>query len=526
MTIRSLTSILVTTLFVFALPVSGTAAHEHHHYKLIDIGTFGGPRNYFNTDDTLSPYLGASQDLNNAGALAGWADTSTSDPFAPNCFNGGCYVSHAFVWRNGHMKDLGVLPGGASSATTWISANGLIAGASQNGELDPQSSPPGFPQNRAVLWRDGKIVDLGTLQDEGGFQSGAEAVNSRGQVVGWTQNRVPDPYSMGASSNFYNFYQPIEYYQMRAFIWQDGVMQDLGTLGTGTDAFAMAINERGQVTGIAYTNSTPNEVVTDCNSQTAAPIPTVEPFLWENGTMIDLGSLGGVCGIPFWIDNSGQVVGESYPPSNQGSHAFLWRKDEGMEDLGTLGGLNSVAVMINESGSVVGGSDTPTGEPSPHAFLWNGSMHDLGALNGCASTAWGINARGQVVGNSGVGPGCPTQIGFLWEKGGPMVDLNSLLVPGPNPLVIAAIEINDQGEISVAGCPVGADLTCAFLLIPCDDNHPDIQGCDYSPMEVHTVAAGHVTEATSQKQLTPQGSSRIRALPMSRDRGFMPRTIH
>jgi len=197
-----------------------------------------------------------------------------------------------------------------------------------------------------------------------------------------------------------------------------------------------------------------------------------------------------------------------------------------MQDLGTLGGLNSVAVMINESGEVVGGSDTSTGEPQPHAFLWDGSMHDLGALNGCLSTAWGINAREQVVGNSGAGPDCSTQVGFLWEKGGPMVDLNLLLVPSSNPVVIAAIEINDQGEITAAGCPVGADLTCAFLLIPCDDNHPDIQGCDYSPMEVHTVVTGHATEATPQKQLTPQEISRIRALPMNRHRGFMPRTIH
>lgn len=69
-----------------------------------------------------------------------------------------------------------------ASATAWISANGLIAGASQNGETDPRDR--GFPQDCAVLWRDGNILDLGSLPG-GGYESGAQTVNRRGQVVGW-----------------------------------------------------------------------------------------------------------------------------------------------------------------------------------------------------------------------------------------------------------------------------------------------------------------------------------------------------
>ena len=53
-----------------------------------------------------------------------------------------------------------------SSQAFWISANGLIAGNSQLGQLDPLI--PGFLQTRAVLWKDGKIIDLGTL--EGGHE--------------------------------------------------------------------------------------------------------------------------------------------------------------------------------------------------------------------------------------------------------------------------------------------------------------------------------------------------------------------
>ena len=146
--------------------------------------------------------------------------------------------------RNG-KKDLGVLPGGASSDTTWIAENGLVSGDSQNGELDPLV--PGIPEIRAVLWRHGQIIDLGTL--EGGYESISTSVNSRAQVVGLATDGVADPNSMVGFG-----------YQTRAFLWQQGVMRDLGTLGSGTDAVAGLINERGQVLGWSYTDSNPSDI--------------------------------------------------------------------------------------------------------------------------------------------------------------------------------------------------------------------------------------------------------------------------
>jgi probable HAF family extracellular repeat protein len=267
---KKLMRVVTFAALAVSLPMAAQEEHaKHHHYKLVDLGTFGGPLNYINGDDLLVPYMEAAQSTNGAGTLIGWADTSTLDPYNPFCFNGDCYVSHAFEWHNGFKSDLGVLPGGQNSATSWISANGLIVGASQNGELDPLS--PGFPENHAVLWRDGNIIDLGTLP-EGGYESDAEAVNSRGQVVGWAFNTVPDPYSMGDWSPLYNYYEPTPpySYQNRAFLWENGVVRDLGTLGTGTDAYAVAINERGQVIGISYTSSTPNPIITACSSGGAA----------------------------------------------------------------------------------------------------------------------------------------------------------------------------------------------------------------------------------------------------------------
>jgi probable HAF family extracellular repeat protein len=468
--------------------------HEHHHYKLIDLGTFGGPESYINGFEYST--FSSVQDLNNAGALTGWADTSKLDPYGPSfCFNGGCHVSHAFQWENGAKSDLGTLQGGQSSATSWISANGLIAGTSQNGETDPLD--PGFPEDQAVIWEGGKIVSLGNLP-EGNYESGAQSVNSRGQVVGWALNTVSDPSSMALWSTLYNFYEPIYPYQMRAFLWQDGSMQDLGTLGTGSDAFAMAINEQGQVIGISYTSSTPNEVMTPCSN--GSPIPTQDPFFWERETgMLDLGTLGGTCGFSSWINKFGQVVGNSDLAGDQAQHAFLWTRARGMRDLGTLGGSNSEASMINDSGEVVGGSQLK-GDTQYDAFLWDGKMHDLGTLGGSnCSYAFSINSQRQVVGNSG--PDCGSA--FLWEDGGPMVDLSTLVSPMPGFTSLGVININERGEI--ASFAMNAEgYGRAVLLIPCDENHPDVAGCDYSLVDPSITAQEN--EAQTSALATSQGN--------------------
>jgi probable HAF family extracellular repeat protein len=515
--ISRLTCVASTALVLMAISIQLAAQDpqpKHHHYKLIDLGTFGGPQNYINGYDFFIPYQAPARSLNNAGTLTGWADTSAPDPYPNFSFNPDEYVSHAFVWNGDSVTDLGVLPNGASSATSWISTNGLIVGASQNGELDPLV--PGQPEVHAVLWRDQHIVDLGSLPGpEGGYESGAQAVNSRGQVIGWALNTVPDPYSMAFWSNLYNWYTPVYLYQERAFLWQNGVMQDLGTLGTGNDAYAMAINEQGQVIGISYTNSAPNQVTTPC-SINGAPIPTQDPFLWANGKMSDLGTLGGTCGFPSWINNDGHVVGYSDLTGDQVWHPFLWTKATGMQDLGTLGGNHGQAFMINERGYVVGGS-TLEGDNQTDAFLWDGKMHDLGALNGC-SYAFAINERAQVVGNWG-SSGCQ-QGGFLWENGGLMVDLNTLVSSTTDLSVVGALNINDRGEIGGAAADVNGSVY-AVLLIPCDEKHADVEGCDYSLVDADVAA-----QVSSQQTAHPLVDSNNHDRPIVWRKLLSDRLIH
>jgi probable HAF family extracellular repeat protein len=467
-----------TSLFV-ALSMSVHLAGQQHQepnkgharYKFIDLGTFGGPASYFSN--------GFDGVLNNRGISAGWADTSTPDPYPAFCFNLDCFVSHAFQSQNGIVTDLGALPGGASSSAFWSSPNGLIAGNSQNGQLDPLA--PGLPENHAVIWRNNRIINLGTL--EGGYESFATAVNSRGQAVGLSLNTVPDSFSY-----FGSFYP----YQGRAFLWENGVMHDLGTLG-GTDAQALGVNEIGQIYGQSYTNSTPNPVT---------GLPTADPFLWEKGRMLDLGTLGGTFGLPYGINNRGQVVGTSNLAGDIYYHPFVWTEERGMQDLGTLGGNTGLTNWINDAGEIAGKTDLPGPSPQNHdAVLWrNGVMTDLGTLPGdSCSNAYYVNLRGQVVGTSEDQQLCSILVGhhaFLWENGGPMIDLNTLIPPGSSLELTIAVAINDRGEIAGFGVPVGCSPqdadTCgrAFVLVPCVTDQANTNSCDDGTSVTNNVAPG------------------------------------
>jgi len=278
-----------------------------------------------------------------------------------------------------------------------------------------------------------------------------------------------DSFDLGDSCQ--NFPTPT---QMRAFIWNGGAIQDLGTLG-GTDSCALWVNEKGQVAGQSFTNSLPNPTT---------GVPTLHPFFWDGKRTHDVGSLGGAMSVVsqynVGLNNGGQVVGVSTLAGDLVDHPFLWSKDVLM-DLGTLGGDYGQATAINDAGQVVGDAYLP-GNQTYDAFLWqNGVMTDLGTL-GQNSLPNAINARGQVVGTSLMNDG--TQHAFLWENGGPMIDLNVFVALESKLTLTNATSINDRGEIAVQAVLSNGDQR-AFLLRRCGEG---IEGC--------TGAAGNITVAT------------------------------
>jgi probable HAF family extracellular repeat protein len=450
-------------------------AAQSPRYKLIDIGTLGGPSAY---GSNIGP---GAQLLNAAGTVAGTADTATQDP---NC---GCFVSLGLRWQDGVLTALSPVPGGVFTGANAIDARGWVVGFSDTSVTDPVS---GGPAIHAVLWKGADPVDLGTLGT--GVESAAWYVKDSGQVVGnATIDTTADPFS---ANNIGPFGSPTH-----VFAWKNGTMRDIGTLG-GKDSFAApgCNNQRDDlVAGTSFVDSIPNA---------DTGLPTLDPFLWKDGAMTDLGSLGGDFGFALCTNNRGQVIGQSSISGAEcftnepGCHAFLWN-GSAMTDLGTLGGSSSSAYWLSEGGDVVGNADI--GDGVFHATLWrNGAITDLGTLPGdCASLAWSINSRGQIVGFSF---NCDTQVAevVLWDHGS-IVDLN---VASPEPL-----SINDRGEIAGVSLPPGCNETdlCAakaFLLVPC---HAGDQGCDHGEMPAQTPVASIVRDSAKARELVAQWRARL-----------------
>ncbi|MBI4845938.1 MAG: PEP-CTERM sorting domain-containing protein [Candidatus Omnitrophica bacterium] len=267
-----------------------------------------------------------------------------------------------------------------------------------------------------------EITDLGTLS--GGNTSVATGINNSGQVVGYSATRLDSYFS-------YN----------HAFLWENGIMKDLGTLAD-YESWAKGINNSGQVTGMS-------------SMDIRGPLYA---FSWENGTMRGLGTLGGNSSFGTGINDSGQVVGYSNI-GNGYIHAFL-QKNYTMIELSTLSNNNdthSEAWGINNSGQIVGFSRAANNEL--HACLWeeNRTIRDLGTLgDNNDSQAYGINDSGQVVGVS-------DGHAFLWENG-EMKDLNGLLPVGSAWSLHQANKINGLGQIVGSGVINGQ--THAFLMTP------------------------------------------------------------
>jgi probable HAF family extracellular repeat protein len=224
-----------------------------------------------------------------------------------------------------------------------------------------------------------------------------------------------------------------------ALLYSNGTITDLGTLG-GTTSAAAGINSAGDVVGWSYTG----KVDPRFNS------PIYHGFLYSKGAMTDLGTF-----MPSGINDSGQIAGNATATDGSAVHAFLY-SGGAMTDLGTLGGTESGAGGINNAGEVAGWADTGKVDPSTgldifDAFLYRGGMSDLVRTSPLARV--NINDAGQVIGTSDVDPAHA----YLYSNGA-TTDLGTL--PGFTGSSWA-VGINNAGE--VVGSSEGAEGFHPFL---------------------------------------------------------------
>ena len=344
--------------------------------------------------------------MNASGQVAGYG------PIKP----GSNFPSHAMLFGNGRLSDLGTLNSGAYSIATGINRLGQVVGYAETG--------PGT--QHAFLYTNGSLQDLGTL---GGGNSNASAINDSGQVVGMSQ-------ISGSSC-------------LQAFTYANGVMRPTGTCeSTYNGKF---LNNRGDVAGVSTTGSAEHT------------------FFSANGTsVVDVGCLFAVpcpktaTTYAMAMNSAGAITGYSSVATG-GYHAFLARAGQ-IIDLGTLGGTYSMGYAINASGDVTGYSEV---SGQMHAFLYSkGKIRDLGTLGGGFSLGLAVNSDGKVV---GVAKTAIEDHAFLFSEGR-MFDLNELITP-KSPLkgivkLVGATAITDNGYILAIGDNSLSGVHTAYVLKP------------------------------------------------------------
>jgi probable HAF family extracellular repeat protein len=345
------------------------------------------------------------------------------------------------------ITDLGVLPGGTTSAGLAINSQPIIVGLATDSNLNLQrpfwdantGEIVGFAENfnpastaipehmnesrqmggtevygdnvyQGIYWNStGQAFVLPPLAGVdpfyGALHTKAHGINSQGQLVGAGKEGGP---------NFYT----------HAALWlnEDTEAIDLGFLGQGVPlnySEAYGVNDLSHVVGNSAISS------------------FIHGFLWRSGQLTDLGALSGqVVSQASAINNTGLIAGKSnvFP--------VVWEYDIAnpndaprIQQLPIPAGFFSASpTAVNDSGDVVGYAGSPNIDS--HAVLWrNGMAIDLGVWpGGHYSVANGINNLGQIVG-TGTVAGDNLDHALMWtvDEGTPTPTPAPTATPTPTP---------------------------------------------------------------------------------------------
>ena len=267
-------------------------------------------------------------------------------------------------------------------------------------------------------------IDIGALGPPPNFST-ANSINGKRQVVGNSTAQT-----LGA----------------RGFLYENGTMRDVNVFVPAATT-ANDINAAGYIVGTYALNGGPPRGylrAPDGSFRDIGTLPFADPYT-----------------VPAAINKHRQVVGRSggpYQDLNPVSHAFLYENGV-MRDLGSLGAWPAAARDINDRGQVTGFASLSSG--ASHVFLWQkGRMVDLDGRAGVGqSEGTAINKHGHVVGMS-------DHLGPFVYRGKKLESLNALL--GPNSLyqIFRVDGINDKGQIAASAAKLGVPFGIGVRLDP------------------------------------------------------------
>lgn len=297
--------------------------------------------------------------------------------------------AYPFVWQAGTMTYLArpIPPPPAVPDARAYAVNdlGWVVGEG--------SFPPAGAQ--AMLWRADDMINL--TQGQGLDWSRATDVNNQGQIVGNTSMAsVNRPFlwqnsavSLGEAGTEYHaineagtivgnvWYSGLHY---RAALWRDSARVDLGALPGDLDSIAYAINEQGWVVGASFLDADDDEL-------------QARPFLWRDGTMIELPTLAGSQGRALGINDSGQIVGVSFDAAHN-AHAVRWTvAPPAAPDDVFVSELGAGAVLRVDSAGVTTIYADSLGRPGALKFDQHG---DLFVLDGSVPQVLEIDRSGAI----------------------------------------------------------------------------------------------------------------------------------
>jgi probable HAF family extracellular repeat protein len=386
-----LAGVLTASAFLARSAAAQEQKAQPMHYTITDLGLANG-------STPGQPFV-----IKNNGVIAEAASVSEA-----------WHATLSFLGMRIDLAKTGGL-GGPNSSAFGVNEGGQAVGEAETKDSDPKLEDfCGFGSRRtcmAFIWQDGVMSALPLLKDATGVagrNAVAKGINSLGQVAGVAENTTPDstcpPYDPRPTS------LQFQTYQFKPVIWTNGQIQQLPTLGNDSngkafndpDGVVFRINDHGQAVGATGT----------CTGYTPflTYLDALHATLWQNGSVIDLGNLGGIAppgfgNLAYDVNQSGHVVGTS-GTSNGSFHAFFWSRQTLIQDLGTVqGDAASVGLAISDIGDIGGVSLPADPNAAPRAFIrpGGGRMLDLNSLIPADSelylfSACSINSRGEIIG--------------------------------------------------------------------------------------------------------------------------------